>query len=67
MLSQVGGLTAPLAIVTSLPKQLKETEFDIENRAELFRHRTRPQGGPSPFKHSRSRLFLFGKQEWNRK
>lgn len=29
------------AILMSLPKPLKETEFDIKNRAELFRHRTR--------------------------
>jgi hypothetical protein len=33
MLTKVEGLTA---ILMSLPKPLKETEFDSENKAELF-------------------------------
>lgn len=38
MLTKVEGLSA---ILMSLPKPLKETEFEIENRAEQLRRRTR--------------------------
>lgn len=48
MVTKVEGLTA---ILMSLPKPLKETEFDSENKAELFRHRTRRVPETSPIKH----------------